>query len=349
MKVALASAKNRQATGVDRYAREIAAALAKQGVDTREVVLERREAKLGNLRVGGFASLWVQRLRARRGDAELLHCLDPAAASRRADVVTVHDVLAEQFPQWFLGNARARADWRFTRAMVRSARFLVTSSEATKQEIVSRWGYPADRITTAHLGIDTGLFRPTPGGAPWIAPDKPNVVYVGDDNPRKNIGLVVRALADLAARHGTRARLIRVGPSRFPGVHNAYQGFAREHGVDLVEPGYVDDADMVRLLSAADAMVWPTLGEGFGFPPLEAMACGTPVVALDTPVNREVCGPLARYHADEPQECAVAIAEALAHPPSEDVLVAYARQFTWEACARTTIGVYERALAEAPR
>lgn len=346
MKVALASAKNRQATGVDRYAREIASALRAKGVDAREIVLERREAKIGPLRVGGFASLWLQRLRARRGDADLLHALDPAAATRGCDVVTIHDILAEQFPDLFLTDLRARLDWTLTRRLARGARMIVTSSDATKDEIVKRWGYDASRIVTAHLGIDHARFRPTPGGSPLLAKDGPTLVYVGDDNPRKNVVLAVRALGALRETHGVRARLVRVGPSRFESVHGEYRRIAKEQELDLVEPGFLGDEEMVKLLSGASAFVWPTLGEGFGFPPLEAMACGAPVVALDTPVNREIAGPLARYHENDPAATAEGIAEVLAHPPSKEALVAYARQFTWDACADRVLEVYRRLIEE---
>lgn len=345
MRVALAFAKNRLATGVDRYAREFPAALRKLGVDTREVVVERREAKVAGLRIGGNLSVWAQRLRLRRGDADLLHALDPAVATRRADVVTVHDLLPEEFPDLLLASRGDRLDWGMTRAAAKRARWFVTPSEATRRALVERWGIDPGRVVASHHGLDHATFRPTPGGSPYLARDKPTLVYVGDDNPRKNVGLVVDALA----KAGIDARFVRVGPARFPDVHEAYRRRAKEAGIDLVEPGYLDDGQLARLLTGAAAFVWPTRGEGFGFPPLEAMACGAPVVALDTPINHEICGPLARYHADDASACAEAIREVLAAPPSQEILVAYARTFTWEACARRVLALYERALAEEAR
>lgn len=344
MRVKLALAKNRLATGIDRYARELTAALRGQGVDVEERVLERRELAIGPARVGGYASLWAQRLLASRGGCDLLHALDPAVATGRADVVTIQDLLPEEFPELFQTTRRDRLDTRLSRGLARRARWFLVPTEATRQSLVARWGVPEARVVVVPHGIDHDKFRPTPGGSPLAAPGKRTFVYVGDDNPRKNVLLAVRALAALKARHGIDARLVRVGPTRFPPVHEEYRRAASDAGVELVEPGFLDDDALTRLLSACDAFVWPTRGEGFGFPPLEAMACGAPVVALDTPVNREVCGPLACYHPDEADACADALATVLRAPPAAEVLNAHARTFTWENAARKTREVYARAL-----
>lgn len=343
MRVVLASAKNRLATGVDRYARELSRALRERDVQVREEVIERRELRIGPLRVGGNISIAWQRARLAKGDADLLHALDPAVAPKEADVVTIHDVLYEEFPE--LADAGTKLDWSRMRARSRTARWIVTPSEATRQAVVARWGIGPDRVVAIPHGIDHDVFRPTAARSTLLAEGRPTLVYVGDDNPRKNVGLVVDALA----RGKLDARLVRVGPSRFPEVHEAYRRAAKEQGVDLVEPGYLGDAELAPLLSHAAAFVWPTRGEGFGFPPLEAMACGAPVVALATPINEEVCGPLARYHADDAASCAEAIAEVIAHPPSAEILTAYARQFTWRAAAEKTKQVYERALEDRRR
>src|SRR5581483_3574271 len=267
------------------------------------VGLKRREVKLRGRAVGGLASLWLARATQRRPDAQIVHATDPAVATRATDVVTVHDLISETHPEWFQASMPARLDWSLTRRYARRAPWIVTDSEATRQEVLSRWAVAPERVVAVHLGIDLDVFQPTTRASPHLAKDKANLVYVGDDNPRKNVMLAVRAAGLL----GGPARLIRFGPSRFPEIHRAYQEEAKRLGVDLVEPGFADDASVIAALSGADAFLWPSLAEGFGLPPLEAMACGCPVVALDTPVNREVCGPLARYHSNDPEAAAAAI------------------------------------------
>lgn len=343
MKVALVSTRNVMATGIDRYAATLASALEREGVEVVQRPIRRRTVRVAGREVGGFASLWVQRLAARRLDADLVHAVDPAVVTRGTSVVTILDLLTEQFPEWYLQSARARLDWSLTRALARRVPWMITCSEATRQETIRRWGVAPERIATARLGIDHERFSPRMGAAPHVAANKPNIVYAGDDNPRKNVGLAVRAMVSLRDRHKIDARLIRVGPARFPEIHGAYRDFARRHGVDLVEPGFVSDADLALVYSKASLFVWPSLGEGFGFPPLEAMACGTPVAALDTPINREICGAAAVYHENDPDHAADAMAQVLNAPPDREGCRAHARTFTWEACARETLRVYEQA------
>jgi len=288
--------------------------------------------------------MWTQRAFARHGDADVVHALDPAVASRGVDVVTVQDVLPEMFPEWFLRTRGERLNWRLTRKYVSRVPRIIAASAATADELHARWGIRRERMSVVHHGIDTAFFHPVEGKHPLLSKEGPTFVFVGDDNPRKNIGLVVEALAILA-KDGPRPRLVRCGPSRYPPVREAYHASAKKGGVDVVEAGFVKDEDLRALLSGATAFVWPSLGEGFGFPPLEAMACGCPVIANDIPINREICGPLAGYHANDPAAAAEAIRVVTGHPPSREALVAYASGFTWERAAKGTLRVYEQVRA----
>jgi glycosyltransferase involved in cell wall biosynthesis len=341
MSVGLLYGRNVFQTGVKRYAEELERELRAQGEDVERVEIARRELRFGKLRVGGFVSFWLARL-AKAPRHDVVHALAPALAVRGTDVLTIHDLTEEVFPQWYQRGLATRADIRLTRAIGRRVPWLVADSEVTRQHAIKLWKVAPERVVTVHLGIDPERFQPTSERTPLLAEDKPNLVFTGDDNPRKNIALAVRAVAALRREHGIDARLVRVGPTRDPDVHDAYRREAKEQGVDLVEPGFVDDRDLVSLYSHADAFLWPPVAEGFGLPPLEAMACGAPVVALDTPINREVGGPLACYHRDDASDAAAAIARVLAHPPAREALRAYASQFTWARTAARTREVYAR-------
>lgn len=340
MRIALVHGKNVFATGVKRYAEALEAGLRAEGEDVMRVDLVRRELRIRDRGYGGFLTFWGERVRPRWIRADVVHALDPAVSTRDTDVVTVHDLITEMRPDWYQRDAITRMDWRMTRRYARRATRFIADSEVTRQEILARWGVEADRVTTVHLGIDHARFRPVERPAPHVAEGRPTLVYIGDDNPRKNLQLAVEAVGALRQRHGIEARLLRIGPTRFPRVHERYRATAKTMGVDLVEPGFVADEDVVAILSRAAAFLWPPVIEGFGLPPLEAMACGCPVVALDTPINREVGGPLAAYHPDEPDAAADAIAMAIGNPPAKETLVAYAAQFTWARTVAATRAVY---------
>lgn len=343
MTVALVSSRNVQATGVDRYAVNLGAALARAGAQVERVDLQRKEWRVGSRQVGGLASLWWQRLASRVSGFEVVHALDPSVAMANTDVVTVHDLLVELDPATYQRTLGAKLDWRLSRRQASRAPYLIAVSEVTRQAILDAWGIDPSRVTTIHHGIDADVFHPVRADSPLLAKDKPTFVYVGDDNPRKNVGLVVDALRVLRRDHGVEARFVRVGPSRHPSVHGPYRSIAANEALDLVEPGFVPDDELPALLSGAAAFVWPTRAEGFGIPPLEAMACGAPVVALDTPINREVCGPSARYHQDDADALALALRDAAKGAPDRAALVAHARTFDWDETARRTMQVYEEA------
>ncbi|HEV2895993.1 MAG TPA: glycosyltransferase, partial [Actinomycetota bacterium] len=113
-------------------------------------------------------------------------------------------------------------------------------------------------------------------------------------------------------------------------------------------PGYLPQADLVRVVAGATALVFPSWYEGFGLPALEALACGTPVVASDLPVLREVLGDQAELvPPGDPAALADALARVLEDPGGEDARAARrtrAAGFTWENCAQATLGAYRLAL-----
>lgn len=343
MKVALTYGEGIFATGVKRYAEHLLPELLLMGVDAEQRALKRRELRFGRRVLGGYVSVWGARLGGRPTGFDVVHALDPSVAARGTDVVTIHDLVVEMFPGWYQTTLAAKIDQRILRTIARRAPFFLADTEATRGEVISRWGVDPERVNVVHLGIDLKTFRPVERPAPLAPGDKPTFVLVGDDNPRKNVRLAVETIVALRAAHGIDARLIRLGAARWPAVSNEYRAIARDGKVDLAEPGGLSDEDLIALLSHADALLWPSLAEGFGFPPLEAMACGTPVVALDTPVNREVCGPLTTYHRNNATEAADAVARVLRRPPTADALRAYASGFTWRRTAEGTLAAYEAA------
>jgi glycosyltransferase involved in cell wall biosynthesis len=172
--------------------------------------------------------------------------------------------------------------------------------------------------------------------------DRRIVLCVGAVRPHKNQRLLVEALPHLPAD----VALVVAGRQEL----GAEELRARAGELDvhdrLVLPGYLDDARLEGLWSAAACAAFPTRAEGFGLPVLEAMQRGVPVACSDIPVLREVAGEAAHYfRPDDPAGAAAAVLAAIGDRGAAERGREWARRFTWEAAARGTYEAYERALA----
>jgi glycosyltransferase involved in cell wall biosynthesis len=148
--------------------------------------------------------------------------------------------------------------------------------------------------------VDTKLFRPLPDRIAlrqWVVDrlgfDGPFIAYVGKPTERRNLSALIRAFADLKARHGLPHRFVMVGAD-LPGT-SPFQRVVTELGLtaEVIVVGHLTHDDMVRVYNAASCLVYPSSYEGFGMPVLEAMACGTPVIALDNTAFPEFAGGVA--------------------------------------------------------
>jgi len=188
-------------------------------------------------------------------------------------------------------------------------------------------------------GVD-GRFRPAPQVAERLGIDRPFVACLGTLEPRKNLVAAVRAFAKLGDPH---TALVVIGASGWDG--GEVEAAARAAPGRVILTGYVSDAELVGLLGAARCFLYPSLLEGFGFPPLEAMACGTPVVASDRASLPEVVGDAALLVDPEDVD---ALAGAVRRALADDALAADLRErglrraslYSWAACAQATVSAY---------
>jgi glycosyltransferase involved in cell wall biosynthesis len=169
------------------------------------------------------------------------------------------------------------------------------------------------------------------------------LLFVGSREPRKNLTTLLAAYRELLAG-GAPPPLVLVGP---PGW-GAEPSLAGLPAGSVLTPGYLDDDDLVRVVAGASALAYPSWYEGFGLPALEALACGTPVVAGDVPALREVLADHAELvDPGDPGALASALAKAVedAGETARAARRAHAATFTWERCARATLDAYRRAVA----
>lgn len=267
-------------------------------------------------------------------------------------VFTMHDVSMFAFPEYYGAAVHKRLTPLIRKGLQRAA-LVICVSENARQTTAEHVGIPLERMTVVHHGVAPGL-RPVPAEEAREALGRahrltgPFLLYVGKLQVRKNVVRMLEAFARF--RHEARSghKFVLAG-------RRLYDTSPIDEAIDrlglrghVVELGYVADADMPALYSAADALVYTTLWEGFGFPVVEAMACGTPVVTSTVSSLPEVAGDAALLvdptSVDE-------IAQAMLRLHNDPALAAALREkgrvraahFTWERAARETIAAYERA------
>jgi glycosyltransferase involved in cell wall biosynthesis len=329
--------------GTQSHARELVRALADHGTldyrvyvseiapeaggDLRTVVVP--EFPAGRSRLGRVAGL----TRATIADGRLRRVLDREHAAAfhfpltvmlpqvgAPATTTIHDLQHEAYPQFF---SRPQLTYRrhvYGRS-VRSSRLVITVSEHVRDDLVERLGYPVERVRVIHHGVDHARF--TPDGRAR----EPFLLYPANWWPHKNHELLLEAFA-LVRRGRPELRVVLTGSDHPAGLPEG-----------VTSEGRVSDERLVELYRTAAALVFPSLYEGFGLPPLEAMACGCPAAVSQVAALPEVCGDAATYFDPTSAESiAQGIVDVLERPatggPERSAL------FTWEAVAHRHDAVY---------
>ncbi len=287
----------------------------------------------------GSTLLWtlVGLQRASSRGFDLLHCpfYYTPLAPRCPVTVAIHDVLVLEHPEWF-PRPWANPIRRLTRLTARRADGIVTFSGCEAEKIAALCRVDRSRIRVIPHGVDHKLFRPIAGdgrdsGRRW-AGGRPYVLQVGAVEPRRGVDLAIRAVEALRSRRPDLVLLL-VGGDRAPVPE---LDVSRDW---VLRAGRVEDADLQALYTGAEAVLSPSLGEGFDLPLLEALACGAAVVASDIPVHVEHFGPVVRlFRSGDWEALAEGVEEILEDRSAAEHLrekaVRHAAGFTWERAAR---------------
>ncbi|HEY6892117.1 MAG TPA: glycosyltransferase family 1 protein, partial [Solirubrobacter sp.] len=276
--------------------------------------------------------------------ADVLHLpLTVPIPRARRTVLTLFDLLHHDVPALFGRGERVFRKLAYERA-ARHATRVVTVSEHSRARIAALLGIEPARIAAIHPGIDHTRFHPGPAsGLEGLAlPEGPWLLYPAALWPHKNHERLLAALARIEE-----VELVLTGATF--GREEELRAQARRLGVsDRVRHlGFVPAAALPNLYRAASALVFPSLAEGFGQPALEAMACGCPVAASDTPAVAEACADAALlFDPYDPAAMAEAITRALRGDDDlREAGIDRARAFTWERAAAQHAGVYAAALS----
>ena len=337
---------NRNAAGSSTYATELLRELRLRD----DVAVREMTAKAGGL--PATVGWLLGGARFAGAGTQLVHC--PAFVAPwgmgKPYVLTVHDTSIFDFPE------DHPFEWRtyirvFLGPRARAAVRVITGTEHSRREIAEDLGVRAERIAVTPYGVAARFASPVDGhGDPKLSA-KPQLLFPGAPTRRKNLEIVLKAMAEAPPESVLgRSRLVITGAKgdEFPAHRERIKALRLEARVDW--RGTVPLDQMPGLMQASDAVVYPSLQEGFGFPALEAMSLGTPVVASNTSCLPEVLGDGALLIDPTDVKGLMAAADAvLTRPELRQDLVAKGRarasRYTWERCADLTIDVYREALA----
>ncbi len=250
-------------------------------------------------------------------------------------IVTIHDTSVLAMPETFSWSFRTWYHF-ILKSLCRNARHIITVSQFSKSEIIKYFKADPDKISVIYHGVEHCLIDTSPS---HILTDHDlekdsYILAVGSLNLRKNFSVVLEAASHIKK---SRLKIVIAGESN-PRIFGGANTGVRDKALCL---GRVNDIDLAALYENAAAFVFPSLYEGFGLPPLEAMAHGCPVIVSDIPPHHEVCGDAALYFEPDLPEI---LAEHIDAVISDKNLQAEMSQkssmqaalFSWDKCSKTT-------------
>lgn len=364
-------------TGVGQYAWHVATGLARRpDIDLtcfdgnrfssqlvpRPLVLRgRARAAVRRLVPGSYTirrTVEQMRFNSRRGEYDLYH--EPNFLALQFDgptVITVHDLSWIRFPETHPVE-RVRAMDRYFEGSLRGASLVLTDSEFVKQEILEVFGGDADRILSVPLGVDP-VFGPQDADASSTVLARLGLRHggyflsVGTLEPRKNLAAALEAFRQLPQELRQRFPLVLAGVKGWhtSSIERLLEPLVRSGDVRVL--GYLERAELAQVTAGAVALVYPSLYEGFGLPPLEAMACGVPPIVSTAGALVELVGDAGLVVAPDDVAALGAAMERMALDPALRASLSKlgrerAASFTWERCVSGTIAAYRRAAGARP-
>jgi glycosyltransferase involved in cell wall biosynthesis len=357
--------------GIGTYVRNLVAQLRRQdGRDTYVLICRRADAdyvhSLGPRfeavveRAGNYSLLEqiTVPLALKRARVDLFHAPHYVVSPLTScpTVVTIHDCIHLRFPQ-YLPNRRSYLYARVMMLMAaRRASRILTVSQASKEDILRYLKVPASKIEVIYNALDERLATPPDEDEVMRVRERfqlrsPFILYAGNIKPHKNVDRLIEAFSILRKRHDGDLKLLIIGDqiSKYPNLRRLVHRFQLHQYVRFF--GFVPEATLAVLYRLAAAFVFPSLYEGFGLPPLEAMASGTPVITSNVSSLPEVVGDAALLiDPTNSREIADAMWRVLEDQALRAELIRRGcervRAFSWERSVARTREVYADVIAE---
>jgi glycosyltransferase involved in cell wall biosynthesis len=241
----------------------------------------------------GYEHFFMNRYFKRKGK-HILHCpayIRPCYWSALS-VVTVHDVIALDFPEYCSSTNRSYFNLLLPGSILNASQ-IITMSHSVKEDILRKFKISREKIKVIYPGINE-IFFMTQSEEKLINTQKKYrlpekfILYVGNIEPKKNILRLIESFENLIRKQDVPHSLVIAG--RFAWKYGDIIRVKKQNDERIIFPGYIHQSDLPALYTLADLFVFPSLYEGFGIPPLESMACGTPVIASDKGALPETTG-----------------------------------------------------------
>ncbi|HSE19980.1 MAG TPA: glycosyltransferase family 1 protein [Pyrinomonadaceae bacterium] len=270
--------------------------------------------------------------------------------SRRPTVVTIHDLSLLLHPEVHEPRLVRRARWRLP-LMAKAASKIITPSSSVKNEVCETFEIPADKIVVTPEAPRPAFKRREDAQIAKLLKrlgiDGEFILFVGTIEPRKNLRRLVEAFDLLLRTTSLSPTLVIAGGQGW--LMDDFAALITQKGMEerVCLTGYLDDEDLCGLYSSCAAFVYPSLYEGFGLPPLEAMACGAPVITSRIPSLTETAGSAARLvDPKDIDDIASAMVEMLSDRNLREHYAGlgthHVKKFSWEQTARQTLEVYQQ-------
>lgn len=265
-------------------------------------------------------------------------------------VITIHDLTILHFSTgkattlpWPVYQLKRLGYWIELWLGLRKAKKIIAVSETTKQEIIEHFHIPDSRISVTYEGVDSRLSLSSNTSIPLI--QQPYALYVGNAYPHKNLETLVSAFEDVVRTNpgDTQPQLVLVGAEDY--FYRRLKTMVHQKNLQnsIVFFGVANDSQLANLYTHARVFVFPSLMEGFGLPPLEALSCNCPVLASDIGIFHEILGDQAQYFdPHDPKALSRILVPYLNEhakeisPPSKKPM-----NFSWSRMAKETLAVYE--------
>ncbi len=347
--------------GISTYMRRLVSALEDLDHRNRYTIFDSRKAKVSPAKRFKRARLWTPchhrlervalSVELARFNLDVLHSPDfiPPLRGAKHHVITVHDLTFLHYPEYLTADSRRYYSDQIE-AATRQADHILADSAATKHDLIHMLNVPTDKITVHMLGVDE-RFRPMPEEEraqyqTQLGLPKDYILFVGTFEPRKNILGLLQAYQQLLQQVPDAPALVLVGKRGWLFDETMVQISAMKLGTRVIWREDIRDEMLPAVYNLASLLVTPSFYEGFGFPALEAMACGTVPIVSNRSSLPEVVGDVGLQV--EPEDHA-ALAAAMAHALTDNrwretmrqAGLTRAKTFTWDKTASIVLSTYE--------